>query len=153
MHNTERPIYSTEPDQPESIKMSLKDAVMGAVIMSAMFGGASWLIWEPRVGIEVGVGTGGLLGGILLSPLSSDRAVELAKDGKKTRAYVEALRASLESAIGLASAGVIWGYGIGDTKGAIIGGVGGVFIGGIGFGQIAFGGVSRALRERAEITP
>ncbi len=146
----ERPIYSTESDNPEDHKLSFKDGVIVVGTTSGMLGGGSGWIWGSQVGVEVTVGWSSMMGGVILSFSSADRAEAFAREGRKTRAYVEALRSSFESALALAVPGALVGHGLADITGAIVGGGIGVFVGGFGNGQVNFGRVSQALRERTQ---
>lgn len=155
----ERPIYFTKPDQEEKTPLSVGQVGCVTIFAGGVFGGiaggASNFIWGSevglRVGVEVGVGMSGLMGGVIMGITSADRAEAFAKEGRKRRAYVEALRGCLESAIGLAVAGGIAGYGVADIPGAVIGGSIGVLIGSVGFGQVTFGSVSRAVKNRESV--
>lgn len=152
----ERPIYFTKPDQEEKTPLSVGQVgcvtIFAGGIFGGIAGGASNFIWGSevglRVGVEVGVGMSGFMGGMIMGITSGERAENFAKEGRKRRAYVEALRGCLESAIGLAVAGGIGGYGIADLPGAVFGGSMGILVGGLGLGQVTFRTVSRTLKNR-----
>lgn len=153
----ERPIYFTKPDQEE--EMNITPGEKGCITLFAggffggIAGGASIIGGsgvDLRVGVEVGVGMSAFTGGIIMALTSSERAEKLAKEGRR-RAYLEALKGCVESAIGLALAGGTAGYGVADIPGAVIGGSVGVLVGGVGFGQLAFARVSSGLREAQKL--
>lgn len=115
-----------------------------------IYGGIAGLVWGPEAGIQVAIGTTGFMGGTILGLTSMERAQEFAKENRRGRAYVEALRGSFEAAVGLALTGATAGHAIAEIPGTLIGsGVGGI-VGFIGFGQISLGLVSRELKARKE---
>lgn len=125
---------------------------LGAVVLACdlIYGGAAGLIWGPEVGTQVAIGMTGLVGGVALGVSSMERAQEFAKMSRRGRAYVEALRGSFETAVGLAIAGATVGHSIGEIPGTLIGGGVGAFIGLGGFSQGAFAAVSRELRDKKD---
>lgn len=151
----ERPIYCTQPDQDSKKSFTIGEtgclSLLVGGFLGGVTGGVSSFIWGSDVGlgvgVEVGVGTGACAGGAIIGITSAERAVNFAKAGRKKRAYVEVLRASLESAIGLAISGGTAGYAINDIWGAIIGGATGAFIGGGGVGKFAYMKVSKCFKE------
>lgn len=155
----ERPIYFTKPDQEEKTQLDVKGVGCVTLFAGGMYGGiaggVSNLFWGPevglRVGAEVGIGTASFMGGITLGLISAERAEDFAKEGRKGRAYIEALRGCLEYAIGFAVAGGTAGYGIADVPGAVIGGSIGGLVGSVGLGQVTFGSVSRAVKNRESV--
>ncbi len=147
---SERPIYSTKPDQePERRPITLGQIGGITLFADGVFGGAVGLIWGPQAGIETAIGMSGFMGGMMLGVTSFERAERFAKEGRSKRAYLEALRGSFETAVGLAIAGATTGQAIAEVPGALIGGGFGAFVGIGGFGQFAFATVSRELRARS----
>lgn len=141
----ERPIYSTQSDEPTK-PLTLGKIGCVTLMTGGIFGGGSALIFGPQVGLEVAIGMSGLMGGVIQGISSDERAVEFAKEGRKKRAFVEALKGTFETAFGLALAGATVGHGIsgGHIEGAIIGGAVLALVS-LGFGQFAFRHVSEAL--------
>ena len=129
--------------------VSLKDIAFGTSAVGIFYGTVAGLIWRnPQVGAAIGLGLGVVTGGILLGIESSNRAIELAREGKKVRAYLRALESTLEAAIGLAVAGAIAGFGIAGLEGAIWGAATGALIAVGGLGQDNVHRLSAAFRER-----
>lgn len=151
----ERPIYFTKPDVEEKSVLDAKGIGCVTLFCGGLFGGiaggVSHFIGGSDAGlrgIEVGLGFSGFMGGVMLGMTSSERAEAFAKEGRKKRAYVEALKSCMEAAVGFGIAGGSAGYGVANNTGAIMGGFIGMFIGAVGLSQLTFGGVERILSER-----
>lgn len=98
------------------------------------------------VGPEVGVGLGGMVAAACLGSLSSEKAMELARQGKTLRAYLKAVEATIESALAMGVPGAAAGFEAAGVKGAIIGGATGVFMGAVGGFNTEIPRVSKTLR-------
>lgn len=135
-------------ERVEKSDMSRKSALGLSAFMGGFYGGLTGVIWNWQVGAEVGVGLASLTAGVTLSMVSSEKAVELAQQGRKVRAYLKALEGNFESAIGLAVAGATTGFGIAGPEGILWGGIPGALVGAVGFGQITLWELSKAFKQR-----
>lgn len=152
----ERPIYYTTPNPEQNpiassrLQLIAAGAGMG-VFTGIVVGAASAYFGGPeaglRMGTETGLAMGSFMSGIILWMPAKEKAVKFAEEGRKRRAYVEALRGSLESALSLAVSFGTVGLMVGDVPGAVAGGVLGAFIG-LGTRNMIVTSVERTLQSK-----
>lgn len=132
--------------------LSKLESIYVSGMMGGFYGGLSYgfgrLIGDSEIaekaGIGVGLGLGTLLGGIFLGGNSSERAIQLAQEGKKIRALLKSLQSGVEYVIGCSASGAIAGYEAKGLTGAAIGAASGVFIVGVGMLQTPRQGMKEA---------
>lgn len=129
---------------------SRRKALGASIALGASYGGIDYLYNGPEAGVTAALAISGFVFGVTNSILSRERAMELAIEGKRVRAYVEALRGCFEAAISPAiiTCGIA-GDNLSDLQRTIICGSIGAAMGSIGFGVITFREISRALNDRA----
>ncbi len=127
-------------------ELPLRVITLSAGGMGVFYGGLSHLVWGSQAGLEVGLGLGGLTAGLALGINSSNRAERFAKEGRPIRAYVEALKSLIESAMGVGVMGAAVGFHLGHIPGAVLGFGVGALIGGGGNWMLVLSKVERGLR-------
>lgn len=127
--------------------VSRKDVILVSSLVGGFYGAIGYGIFGRQAGTETAAGLGGTFVGMLFGIQSSDRAEELAQEGKAIRAMFKAVQSSIEHALGIGTGGAAAGYEVAGMKGAIVGAVSGAFIGGVGSAQFNFPRVRLALRE------
>ena len=130
--------------------LSFKDTGIRSGVMVGIGVSAGLISQSIWVGLAAGFGTGSFIAGRRLSIDAAERAKEFGLQGRKTRAYVEALRSSVDTVSGYALAGAMAGYCFGRNPEAILWSAlgGAIFSFVTGSARFGFDSASSGLQSR-----